>query len=70
MITKIRVTNPNGEVFTTNIANLPQIAIGANGGGYTTNQTMRAMADGQAVHDGLSVKRNGWTIEPIRDTEN
>ena len=70
MITKIRVTNPNGDVFTTSIANLPHIALGANGGGYTTNQTMRAMADGQAVHDGLTVKRNGWTIEPIRDTEN
>jgi hypothetical protein len=58
-------------VFTTSIANLPHITIGANGGGgYTTDQTMRAMADGQAVHDGLTVKRNGWTIEPIRDTEN
>ena len=70
MITKIRVTNPNGDVFTTSIANLPHIALGANGGGYTTDQTMRAMADGRAVNDGLSVKRNGWTIEPIRDTEN
>lgn len=70
MITKIRVTNPNGDVFTTSIANLPHIALGANGGGYTIDQTMRAMADGQAVNDGLTVKRNGWTIEPIRDTEN
>lgn len=68
-MTQIKVTNPEGVTFTTSIANLPQIAIGANGGGWTTDQTMRAMADGQAVHDGLTVERNGWRIEPIEDVQ-
>jgi hypothetical protein len=62
---QLQVTNPKGVTVVGPFTSLESVLLRINGGGMTTNQTANAMADGEQVRDGKTVKRNGYQLKRV-----
>lgn len=62
---QLQVTNPKGATVVGPFTYLEAVLLRINGGGMTASQTANAMADGERVRDGKTVKRNGWTLKSV-----
>lgn len=68
MAKRVRITNNLGGVFTPllNSRAVAELLLALHGGGHTTSQTARAMADHDTLRRGGTVTHaRGYTLEPI-----
>lgn len=72
MPTHVRITNNVGGVFTPPLESraVAELLLALHGGGHTTSQTARAMADHDTLRRGGTVTHaRGYTLEPFEQEE-
>ena len=72
MAKRVRITNNVGGVFTPPLESraVAELLLALHGGGHTTSQTARAMADHDTLRRGGTVTHTrGYTLEPFEQEE-
>ena len=72
MAKHVRITNNVGGVFTPPLESraVAELLLALHGGGHTTSQTARAMADHNTLRRGGTVTHTrGYTLEPVEIEE-
>lgn len=72
MAKHVRITNNAGGVFTPPLESraVAELLLALHGGGHTTSQTARAMADHDTLRRGGTVTHaRGYTLEPVEIEE-
>lgn len=72
MAKHVRITNNVGGVFTPPLESraVAELLLALHGGGHTTSQTARAMADHDTLRRGGTVTHTrGYTLEPVEIEE-